>query len=110
MADHRSAEALTWRHLYKSTAWRKGRLAFLAQHPLCERCEASGRVTAATIVHHRKPHKGDLALFFAWANWESICQPHHDSDAQSEERIGYSKEIGVDGWPVSKAHPANLKR
>ena len=107
MRDHRSAEARSWRHLYKSTAWRKGRLAFLAQHPLCERCEANGRVTAATVVNHRKPHKGDVTLFFDWLNWEPTCKPHHDADIQSEERRGYSTAIGVDGWPVDDRHPAN---
>lgn len=107
MTDHRSAEALAYRHLYKSTAWRKGRLAFLSQQPLCERCLANGRTTPATVVNHRKPHKGDVVLFFQWENWEATCKPHHDSDIQSEERRGYSTKIGIDGYPVDTAHPAN---
>ena len=32
--------------------WQKARLAYLRQHPICERCEVDGRVTAATLVHH----------------------------------------------------------
>lgn len=105
--NQRSPEAQQYRALYKTTAWRKGRLAFLDQHPLCERCQAIDRVTAATVVHHRKPHKGDLALFYSWANWEAVCQPHHDTDIQSEERKGYSTKIGEDGWPLDSQHPAN---
>jgi 5-methylcytosine-specific restriction endonuclease McrA len=107
MTDHRSPEAQAYRHLYRSSAWRKGRLIFLAQHPLCERCKAKGRITAATVVNHIKPHKGDITLFFAWSNFEATCKPCHDRDIQSEERIGYSKAIGIDGWPTDNRHPAN---
>lgn len=105
--DSRSPEALEWRKLYQLRAWRIGRLQFLEQNPLCERCTKEGHVTAATIVNHRKPHKGSLALFLDWANWEAICAPHHDIDVQSEERLGYSKQIGIDGWPTDPRHAAN---
>lgn len=107
MPDYRSPEAIEWRKLYKSKAWRKGRLVFLAQHPLCERCQAKGRITAASVVNHRKPHKGDEVLFFSQANWEALCKPHHDADVQQEERRGYSTEIGLDGFPTDPRHPAN---
>jgi 5-methylcytosine-specific restriction enzyme A len=105
--DSRSEEAQAWRQLYRTTAWRKGRVIFLRQHPLCERCEAQGRVTAATVVNHRTPHKGDLVLFHSVQNWEACCKPCHDRDVRFEEERGYSKEIGLDGWPVSPNHPAN---
>jgi 5-methylcytosine-specific restriction protein A len=107
MPDHRSPEAAAWRHLYKSSAWRKGRLVFLRENPLCERCQGQGQVTAATVVNHRVAHKGDLALFHAWTNWQALCAHCHDADVQQEERRGYSTRIGVDGWPVDPSHPAN---
>lgn len=107
MSDYRSPEALAYRHLYKSAAWRKGRLIFLRQHPLCQRCMAKGIVTAATVVNHVVPHKGNLQRFFDQGNWEAICAPHHDRDAQSEERRGYSTEVGLDGFPTDPKHPAN---
>ncbi len=107
MPDLRSPEAQAYRHLYHSTAWRKGRKVFLAQHPLCVRCEAQGRVTAANVVNHITPHKGDITLFFTWSNWEATCKPCHDRDIQSEERRGYSKQVGADGWPTDEKHPAN---
>lgn len=107
MPDPRSPEAAQYRQLYRSSAWRKGRILFLAQHPLCERCQARGRITAANVVNHRKPHKGDIALFFATSNWEATCKACHDSDIQSEERTGFSKRIGADGWPADERHPAN---
>lgn len=107
MRDQRSEEAKAWRKLYASTAWRKGRVVFLRQNPLCERCQTSGRVTAATVVNHRKPHKGDVALFFSVENWEACCKPCHDRDVRFEEERGFSKAIGEDGWPISPSHPAN---
>jgi len=105
--DQRSTEAALYRKLYKSTQWRKGRLLFLAQNPLCQRCQARGEITAANVVNHIVPHKGDLVLFFASSNWEATCKPCHDRDIQSEERTGYSKAIGPDGWPTDDRHPAN---
>ena len=107
MRDQRSEEARAWRKLYASTAWRKGRVVFLRQHPLCERCQTSGRVTAATVVNHRKPHKGDLALFFSVENWSALCKAHHDASVQFEEVNGFSKDVDEDGWPTDRNHPAN---
>ena len=66
--------------------WQKARRAYLDAHPLCARCEASGRVVAATVVHHRIAHKGDTSLFWERDNWEAVCQPCHDGPIQSEER------------------------
>jgi 5-methylcytosine-specific restriction protein A len=35
-----------------SATWRKIRHAYLARHPLCQDCKATGRVTQAAQVHH----------------------------------------------------------
>jgi 5-methylcytosine-specific restriction enzyme A len=32
--------------------WRRFRLVFLSGHPLCVDCEAAGRITVASEVHH----------------------------------------------------------
>lgn len=58
--------------------WRKARAGYLRAHPLCRRCEADGRVTAATVVDHITPHRGDMALFWAPDNWQPLCKRHHD--------------------------------
>lgn len=107
MKDYRSSEAAAYRALYKSTAWRKGRVMFLRDHPLCDLCQARGVTTAATVVNHRKPHKGDLSLFFSEMNWQALCKLCHDGEVQSTERRGFSNRIGHDGWPIDSAHPAN---
>jgi 5-methylcytosine-specific restriction protein A len=59
-------------------AWRAARAAYLREHPLCVECERAGLTTAATVVDHRIPHKGDAALFWDPRNWQSLCKPCHD--------------------------------
>jgi 5-methylcytosine-specific restriction endonuclease McrA len=101
VTDRRSPEAASYRKLYKSSSWRKGRLVFLRQHPLCERCAEGGRIVPASVVNHRKPHKGNIELFFDTRNWQALCAPCHDRHAQSEEKTGKAiPRRGPDGWPL----------
>lgn len=107
--DHRSPEARQYRALYNTARWKHRRAAFIAEHPLCEPCSKMGRVTATTVVNHRKPHKGDETLFWDEGNWQPMCKPCHDGPTQSRERTGrdYDTAIGADGFPVDPNHPAN---
>jgi 5-methylcytosine-specific restriction protein A len=66
-------------------AWQKARERHLASHPLCVYCEREGRVAAATVVDHKTPHRGDMALFWDERNWQSLCVHHHSSDAQKKD-------------------------
>jgi 5-methylcytosine-specific restriction endonuclease McrA len=106
-SDERSEEARRYRGWYKTPAWRAARAAQLQRQPLCERHLARGEVVAATVVNHRRRHRGDWALFIDPANHESTCKPCHDGPIQSEEVRGFSKAVDADGWPVDPAHPAN---
>jgi 5-methylcytosine-specific restriction endonuclease McrA len=74
-----------WRKLY-GRRWRGARADYLGRHPLCVMCLAAGDVRPATIVDHKRAHRGDAALFWNATNWQALCQPHHDRDKQSEER------------------------
>jgi 5-methylcytosine-specific restriction endonuclease McrA len=107
--DRRSPEAAKYRSLYKGQRWARLRYQQLLAHPLCERClrATPSRLVAADVVHHIEAHRGNVAKFYDPANLASSCKPCHDSDEQSEERLGYSREIGLDGWPRDAAHPAN---
>ena len=71
--------------------WRKAREGWLRKHPLCVYCEREGRVTAATILDHIIPHRGNQELFWASeTNWQSLCKTHHDGQkAQEEAAQGY---------------------
>lgn len=87
--------------------WRKARAAFLMERPFCAMCEATGKLQAATVVDHVKPHRGDEALFWDRTNWQPLCERHHNRDKARLEIRGYSDRLGDDGWPIDPAHPAN---
>lgn len=57
--------------------WTKARAGYLAQHPLCVCCLANGRTSAAQVVDHITPHKGDRVLFWDRDNWQALCWPCH---------------------------------
>lgn len=59
--------------------WRRARLLFLAENPLCRTCEDSGKITAATVVDHIIPHRGNQALFWNVSNWRATCSACHAS-------------------------------
>lgn len=65
--------------------WQKAREQFLQQNPLCIRCKAEDKITVATVVDHRIPHRGDQKLFWDRKNWDPLCTHHHSSDKQREE-------------------------
>ena len=58
--------------------WQKARERFLSDNPLCCYCERIGRVTAASVVDHKIPHRGDESLFWNESNWQPLCKPCHD--------------------------------
>ena len=65
--------------------WQKAREAYLRDNPLCVMCQADDRVTAATVVDHITPHRGDQKLFWRRSNWQALCAPHHSREKQREE-------------------------
>ena len=105
--DQRSPEAAAWRALYKTKAWKAARAVQLANQPLCEPCLDEDRTTAATVVNHRIPHKGDLGLFLDPENHQSVCKPHHDGPIQRAEAAGFSPAVDAGGWPTDPRHRAN---
>lgn len=65
--------------------WGRARRCFLRAHPFCVHCEQRGKLTAATVVDHIKPHRGDAVLFWSESNWQSLCKHHHDVKTAREE-------------------------
>ena len=65
--------------------WRRARKAFLAKHPVCVQCEREGKLAAASVVDHIRPHRGDLALFWDINNWQALCKQHHDRKTATED-------------------------
>jgi 5-methylcytosine-specific restriction endonuclease McrA len=108
----RSEGADEYRKLYRTREWRFLREQVIQRDMgLCRRCGCGltlGREgKQAAVVHHKKAHKGDLALFFNIGNLETLCNACHSGHVQSEEKLGYSTEIGIDGYPVDENHPTN---
>jgi 5-methylcytosine-specific restriction protein A len=103
--DRRSPEADAYRKLYKTGQWQRIRAGQLARHPLCARCKKQGRITIATVCHHVDPETKKTAFFAG--PFESSCAPCHDGPIQSEEKLGFSTQMGADGWPIDARHPSN---
>ena len=76
--------------------WRRARKMFLAEHPLCAECEKNGRLTAATVVDHIIPHKGDQSLFWDESNWQPLCKRCHDRKTVREDG-GFGNKIKIYG-------------
>jgi len=66
-------------------AWQKARMGFLKNHPVCAECQKQGRVTAASVVDHITPHKGDQALFWDHNNWQPLCKPCHSRKTAAQD-------------------------
>lgn len=86
--------------------WQKARLMFLTANPLCVYCARQGRATAATVVDHRQPHRGDPSLFWDVSNWQPLCAPHHNSTKQIEERQTNAGS-DINGLPIDPNHHWN---
>lgn len=61
--------------------WQRLRLAYLAAHPLCE----CGCMRPATVVDHRRPHGGDHALIYDWANLQAMTKACHDRKTAGQD-------------------------
>jgi 5-methylcytosine-specific restriction protein A len=99
--DHPNA----WHAWYDTARWQRLRAHQLLERPLCAICARKGLVQLATIVDHVEPHRGDW-MKFCTSKLQSLCKPCHDGEKRTVEVRGYSTEIGLDGWPTDRNHPA----
>lgn len=83
-AQHHGDRAGAARRGYGSR-WQKARAGYLKVHPLCVECQKKNRLTAASVVDHIKPHRGDPVLFWDEENWQSLCKPCHDKKTGRED-------------------------
>lgn len=80
-----------YQRLLNDRRWRELRIAYLREHPLCERCIREGKaagvpegyITPAIDVHHRVPVETAKTLHemerlaYDWNNLEALCIPCH---------------------------------
>lgn len=96
-----------YHHLYCTAAWRRVRAGQLRRSPFCRMHEALGRTVVGTVVDHVRPHEGNLELFLAEDNLQTLCKPCHDSHKQAQEHNanGLLRGVGHNGRPLDLAHP-----
>jgi len=82
-----SHESRKWHKLY-DRKWREAAALYLSRHPLCSACGSVRIVTAAQVVDHIIPHKGDRSLFWDRSNWQGLCKRCHDVKTQGEGAWG----------------------
>ena len=90
-----------------SYKWQQARAGYLRKHPLCVRHEARGDVVAASVVDHKKPHRGDMKLFWDSKNWQALCKQCHDSWKQRLEKSGKTAGCEPNGVPFDPNHHWN---
>ena len=61
---------------------------------------------------HRTPDvaRGSFTVKKAAANWQSLCQPCHDSAKAELERTGTLRGCDTSGVPVDTSHPWNFSK
>jgi len=94
-----------WDFFYKTGLWQRLRKLQLQRHPLCKFCLERGIVTAANVVDHVTPHRGDWNAFVT-GELQSLCEPCHRSAKRQIELRGYCTDIGLDGLPTDPNHPS----
>lgn len=69
--------------IYNRQKWKKLRDAYIAEHPLCERCLEKGKITAAEQVHHVRPFLSGMSaqeiesLAYDHDNLMALCSQCH---------------------------------
>jgi hypothetical protein len=71
--------------------------------PLPTKCLREGRVVAACVADHIKPHHNDPTKFW-FGKLQSLCTHCHESRKQFEESRGFDLTVGIDGWPIDPRH------
>jgi 5-methylcytosine-specific restriction enzyme A len=88
--------------------WRALRAQHIAKNPFCLMCKKDlGAITQAKHVDHVVPHRGSLSLLLDEMNLQSLCEKHHNSSKQREEKRGVSSACDINGYPVDPNHPWN---
>jgi 5-methylcytosine-specific restriction protein A len=95
--------------LYNTRRWRHVARYQLMTEPLCRFCLERGTPEPATVVDHVVPHHGDITSFWT-GKLQSLCKRCHDGRKGDEERLGYQRDVGLDGLPLDPRHPFNRPR
>lgn len=80
-----------WRAWYGTAEWQRLRLrVFVRDGYICQRtgilCGGKHPAPDSPVANHKKPHRGNRALFFDEANVETVSKEAHDILIQQEEQ------------------------
>lgn len=90
------------KRLYSTKAWHRMRARQLRDNPTCAYCAEIGQLTAASVVDHVIPHRGNETLFYDQKNLQSLCKQCHDSVKQQLEVTGVRRGCDTSGNPLDK--------
>lgn len=82
-----------YQKLINTTKWLRLRRDILTKQPICQRCQAEGRLTAATEVHHVRPVEEAVTLaekrqrMYDPTNLRALC---HDCHVRTHTEAGRS--------------------
>ena len=70
---------------------------------LCQGCAVPHQLNLiknhpdSLVVDHKRPHRGNLALFWNEDNLQAVCKAYHDSEKQRIEKAAARPGQG-EGW------------
>lgn len=87
-AEGHSTAVEPGRAWYSTARWKRLRdRVLLRDHYTCQcGCRHIEPNTAMLVADHKKPHRGDPALFWDETNLQTLWKPHHDADKQRADR------------------------
>jgi 5-methylcytosine-specific restriction protein A len=83
LAREHARENWEVRKWYRTARWRALRKRVIGEQPVCDDCQAEGRVEAAVEVDHTIPHRGSSRLFWSRQNLKGKCKSHHSQKTRS---------------------------
>lgn len=91
---NRMAKDKDYNRLIHTVKWLRLRRDALTMRPLCQRCEAEGRLTPATEVHHIRPVEEAIAMadktqrMYDPHNLQALCHDCHVRTHTESGRCG----------------------
>lgn len=89
--------------LIHTNKWLRLRRNVLTKHPICQRCEAEGRLTPATEVHHVRPVE---EAFSKVERVQRMYDPHNVRALCHDCHVKTHTELGRSGKEANKKRNA----
>ena len=93
--------------LIHTTRWLKLRRDTLTAHPLCQRCEAEGRITPAVEVHHIRPVEEAITMA---DKTQRMYDPHNLQAMCHDCHVRVHTEMGRSGKEATRKRNAKQVR